>query len=262
MKKHVQLLLLLLIGFGLNSCELINDAFEEALDFEGIFESPDGMVIEAIGDNAYILKVGKTTQLGKTTLRVGNPFMVGVKYRKSSEDWSAITYTSQGEAEEHGFSYDGNSIYVYHGPLALRNWARTNTRPSTGGSTPSTGTPSTGTPTGGNITLLDVKNIEGALNSTKTYKITVPSGTKKLEVVLSGLETGGRPLSDLFVRRGQAPVINRSNGYSWTADCASVNPNYDDEVCIFNNPSSGEWYLTVYGYHAYWGANLKAVITK
>ena len=118
------------------------------------------------------------------------------------------------------------------------------------------------TPPSGTSTLLYVKNLEADRGNWVYYKITVPSGTKRLVVETFEENENGRNLGDLFVRYGQQPVINRSSGYTWTADCASIKPNRESEICSFENPAAGEWYLLVYGYHAFYGTSLRATITK
>jgi hypothetical protein len=121
--------------------------------------------------------------------------------------------------------------------------------------------PGTPTPSTGDIDLLYLKNLEGNEGSTKTYKVTVPSGAKKLVVKTFEEDAFGHNLADLFVRRGSAPTVNPAP-YNWAADCASVNPNRENETCTFTNPAAGDWYILVYGYHAYYATSLRVTYSK
>ena len=58
------------------------------------------------------------------------------------------------------------------------------------------------------------------------------------------------------------PTASRPNEqYAWTADCASIESNRAPERCTFSRPASGVWHILVYGYHAYYGANLTVTLT-
>ena len=112
------------------------------------------------------------------------------------------------------------------------------------------------------IVLLYNKMLEGDNNSSTFFTITVPSGTKKLVVETFEEDQWGHNLGDLFVSRGQRPAVHGEEPYRWTADCASVKPNREREVCSFNNPPAGTWHILLYGYHAYYSTSLKATISK
>lgn len=108
--------------------------------------------------------------------------------------------------------------------------------------------------------VMSEPGLEGDDGSSITWSIDIPSGLSRFEVVLEEEEFGSQ-LADLFVRRGSQASISELP-YNWTADCASVRPNRETEVCAFDNPQSGTYYITIYGYHAYWGAKLTATISQ
>lgn len=114
---------------------------------------------------------------------------------------------------------------------------------------------------GNTITLLS-ETVSGDAKSTITFKVVVPTGTKTLNVRLSEESINERQSADLVVRKGSAAVIKLSPSYSWTADCASIRENRETESCSFQNPPSGDWYVTVYGYNTFFVSLLKVTITK
>ena len=80
--------------------------------------------------------------------------------------------------------------------------------------TPSTPNPGTGGGTSqGDIELLYLKNLEGNDRSSKVYKVTVPSGAKKLVVKTFEEDINGHNLGDLFVKRGSQPTVTQSPSY-------------------------------------------------
>lgn len=50
---------------------------------------------------------------------------------------------------------------------------------------------------------------------------------------------------DLYVRRNSSPATNQ--GANTATQCASANTNTSNEVCTFDNPQSGNWYVGVRG---------------
>ena len=107
----------------------------------------------------------------------------------------------------------------------------------------------------GPVEILNQANIEGADKSLNVFKITVPAGTTTLEVFLE------QSLGDLYVKRGSPPVVDPVRSTSqFDADCASMKSNYDTEACRIANPAAGEWFIGVFGYHAYYGSTVRAVV--
>jgi hypothetical protein len=117
-------------------------------------------------------------------------------------------------------------------------------------------------PPTGTTTILLSQRVSGDAKAKLTYNVTVPSGTKSLNVILTEEFTYDRQTADLFVRKGSPAIINLSPSYSWTADCASIKPNRETENCNITNPSAGVWHITVYGYVSYFSCLLKVTITK
>ncbi len=127
------------------------------------------------------------------------------------------------------------------------------------GGDPGGGDPGGGT--GGTTVLLDEPNLSGSRGSSTPFTITVPPGATRL-VVTTGETQYGRNLGDLFVSHGQRPQVQNNSGYTWTAQCASVSPNREPDQCVFNNPQAGQWHIVLFGYHEYYGATLRAVVTR
>jgi hypothetical protein len=249
---------LVLLGgllLGLASCKKnpIDEVLDEVLDFSGAFETDNGMLIEVDvpAGRAVIRRFG--TSPFSSSLKLGEDFIVGmfpngenkyrgyVRGRNGLFDWSDITV-------------NGSELTFSNTLAGHERWRKAvYTPPSTptgGGGTPATGT---------RTILLSEGGLQGNERSAKTYKVTVGTGVKSLEVVLSE-ETGGRQLADLFVKKGSAPTASHYP-YVWTADCVGVEPNRETERCVIPNPS-GEYHILVYGYHEYWGTKLTVTAVR
>jgi len=98
--------------------------------------------------------------------------------------------------------------------------------------------------------LLDKTNLSGASGSFVHNAITVPAGTSSLKVVLSG----GTGDADLYVRQGSQPTTTTYNCRPYL--------NGNQETCTITNPAAGTWYVSLRGYTAYSGTNLKATATS
>ncbi|MGN6150608.1 MAG: M4 family metallopeptidase [Lysobacteraceae bacterium] len=97
-----------------------------------------------------------------------------------------------------------------------------------------------------NITLPSVAT--GGVSS--TYSYTIPSGTTKLVVAISG----GTGDADLYVRAGSAPTTSSYTCRPYLSGNA--------ETCTINSPTAGTtYYWNVRAYSAYSGVNLKATKT-
>ena len=108
------------------------------------------------------------------------------------------------------------------------------------------GTPGGG---GGTTTLSNgvaVSSIAGATGSWTHYKIAVPSGQSKLEIVMSG----GTGDADLYVKLGSQPT---SSSYDYRPYL-----NGNNETVTVTNPAAGDWYISLHGYSSYSGVTLKA----
>ncbi|KZN29875.1 alkaline serine protease [Pseudoalteromonas luteoviolacea S2607] len=90
----------------------------------------------------------------------------------------------------------------------------------------------------------------GASGSETHYLFKVPAGKETLTVTLSG----GTGDADLYVQQGQ-----KATQSSYT--CRPYKSG-NEEVCTFNNPAAGDWYIMLHGYSAYSGASLVAATSN
>ena len=108
------------------------------------------------------------------------------------------------------------------------------------------GTPGGG---GGTTTLTNGVAQTGLSASTgawKHFKITVPSGQSKLEII----QSGGTGDADLYVKRGAQPT---STVYDYRPYLGGNN-----ETVTVTNPVAGDWYISIYAYSTYASVSLKA----
>jgi hypothetical protein len=232
----------------------IDSALDEALDFSGVFETDNGMVIDldVQGGRATIMRFG-SSPFG-SMLKVGDDFIIGM-FSTGGDNYRGYVRRSNGMFDWSDMTLGAGGFTIASTMAGHQTWKKSSFTPSNPG-TGSGGTPSTGTST----TLLSQGGLEGNLRSQKTFKVTVPSGVKSLVAELTE-EEGGRQLADMFLRRGQAPTASH-DPYVWTADCAGVQPNRETERCVVPNPPAGDYYVMVYGYHEYWGAKLTVSIVR
>jgi secreted trypsin-like serine protease/subtilisin family serine protease len=103
---------------------------------------------------------------------------------------------------------------------------------------------------GGSVTALQngvsVASLSGASASSKLFSIAVPAGATNLSIRTSG----GTGDVDLFTRFGQLPTTS-------VYDCMSAALN-NTESCTNSAPSSGTYYVMLYGYSAYSGLTVTA----
>jgi hypothetical protein len=231
------------------------------LEWGGFYEATNGLVLELTTTGAIVRSTGNSG-LDQMGLKVDQPFFL------IDERLSDITWRGRGRVQSHFATHHDGSIQYWlplepvtatmtsstltfdNTPQGSRNFTRQGSGGNSGDS---------GADLAGEVILNQV--LEGDRDARISYKVTLPAGVRKLEVVLSEAEHG-RNTADLFVRRGTPPTVSRTPTYSWVADCASVRPNREREVCTFNNPASGEWHILVFGYHAFWGTRLTVTIWK
>ena len=96
--------------------------------------------------------------------------------------------------------------------------------------------------------------IAGSEGDKRILYFTLPANVKNMEIHTSESTNTYRNSADLFVRRGSAPTVTKTPSYSWVADCFSIKPNREDEVCVFDNPASGTWYNILFGYNTYFSS--------
>jgi hypothetical protein len=90
--------------------------------------------------------------------------------------------------------------------------------------------------------------VGGAIGSERAFTIEVPEGTGTLRLRM----TGGDGDADMLVQHGMRPTLD-------TYDCISTSI-FSEEECIFDLPSSGTWYVVVYGYTAYSNVAIKGML--
>jgi len=94
-----------------------------------------------------------------------------------------------------------------------------------------------------------VTGLAGAAGSDKFYKIVVPAGQAKLEIVVSG----GTGDVDMYVRKGSKPTTS-----DWDYRPYLIGNN---ETVTIDNPSAATYYIMLRGYVAYTNVTLKATYT-
>jgi hypothetical protein len=94
-----------------------------------------------------------------------------------------------------------------------------------------------------------VPGISGAAGSEKFYKIDVPAGQAKLEIMTSG----GTGDVDLYVRKGAKPT---TTAYDYRPYLVGNN-----ETVTIDNPDGATWYIMLRGSQAYADVTLKATYT-
>lgn len=102
---------------------------------------------------------------------------------------------------------------------------------------------------GGTTTLSNgvaVTGIGASTGTWKHYKITVPSGQSKLDIV----QSGGTGDADLYVKLGSQPT---SSSYNYRPYL-----NGNNETVNVTNPAAGDWYISIYAYSTYASVSLKA----
>src|SRR5690606_12356113 len=92
-------------------------------------------------------------------------------------------------------------------------------------------------------------NRSGNEGSTALYRVTVPNGASLLTVTTSG----GNGDVDLYVRQGQAPTPA-------SYDCESAGGD-NEEICEFETPAAGTWYILLEAFESYSGVTLTATIS-
>lgn len=100
-----------------------------------------------------------------------------------------------------------------------------------------------------------IMDVDGGLNDQVLRSFTCPSGYSKMTVKTicsqgAGCSSWNPNYADMFVSYGSIPqVSNLDFNYTWTADCSSILPNNEEEICNFNNPQAGTWNVVLFGYN-------------
>lgn len=246
-------MLAIFLMYGISGCKKISDTIEEVWEgyWAGVFDLGEGWQVELNGERANFVTAG-TNKVG---INVGDPFTIGMAqtgnnkwrgYVRSNNGFGSLVW---GNAEiidsKLKITPDGSSSYTIN--KGVKN----------------TGSGGTGGGIGSTAQVLLDQKVEGEKGDKKIFKVTVPTGVKQMEIRTT--EVAGVyyfNLADLFVRKGSDPMVTLTPKYSWTADCASVESNRADEVCIFSNPSAGVYHIMLYGYNSYFTSQLIVKIVK
>jgi pre-peptidase len=269
------LALLISATFSLSSCEKVSELDDDI----------DELIDQTLGIKALTEDLSKTssnfnnieglTLAGrdasseiKVNVSSGVPFgYVHKRYTLSGSVWSIKTTSYSGTI---GKSYFTNKSTANIVKVSVQNnvpnLTVNGTLVSSGSGSGGGGTSTTPPPPSSQI-LVD-KVLEGEKYAKQTLSFTLPSGVKTMEIRTSESSSAYYNAADMFVRRGSAPVVNgpkppnNTPAYTWTADCHGIKPNREQEVCTFNNPTSGTWYVTLYGYNTYYSSRVTVTITK
>ncbi|MEW4368183.1 PPC domain-containing protein, partial [Aliikangiella maris] len=150
-----------------------------------------------------------------------------------------------GNAESCSLNQAGGRYYVRL--KAYSNFSGVTLKGSYTGST--TPPPPPPPPPGGNDPINEtINDVSVSQGQWQHYTQELGSGYSTMTVEISG----GTGDADLYVRHGAQPT---SNSY----DCRPYK-NGNSELCTMNNPASGTWYISLYGYSSTSGItlNLKA----
>ena len=105
---------------------------------------------------------------------------------------------------------------------------------------------------GGQVSVITLSNgqtrsgLSGSSGSWQYFKIAVPSGQDKLEIIMSGGSGDG----DLYVKRGSSPT---SSSYDYRPYL-----NGNNETVNVTSPASGDWYIGIHAYSSFSSVSLKA----
>ncbi len=112
-----------------------------------------------------------------------------------------------------------------------------------------------GTTDSGELVSDTPSNATVGLKQWHHYTLDVTNDHSKLEVDLSGLTAD----ADLYLRREQRP--SGHIGENGVYDCSSTYGGNSAEQCVIDNPASGTWHVSVFGYETS-PYTLKAVLTE
>ncbi len=88
-------------------------------------------------------------------------------------------------------------------------------------------------------------NLSGSQGQWRNFSITIPAGSSRLEVNMSG----GAGDADLYVRHNALPTLSNYACRPWLTG--------NTENCTIDTPSTGTWYISIYGYEAYNSVDLE-----
>lgn len=121
-----------------------------------------------------------------------------------------------------------------------------------------------GTVTGTKTVLLSTV-VSGNAGDKLFRTVEVPANVKSIEFRTNEELAGQKNSVNIFVRHGSKPLVTQTQSYNleYTADCASVSINREQDACIIPNPKSGTWYIMFYDYNNfYFESNFVVTLTK
>lgn len=124
---------------------------------------------------------------------------------------------------------------------------------------------------GGGINSLDADTIffmdvPGNVHEKVPRSFNCPAGVSKMTVKTicsqgADCSNWNPNYADMFVSFGSVPEVSEVNyNYTWTADCASILPNNEEEICNFYSPQAGTWNVVLYGYNLYFISKLVVIV--
>jgi serine protease len=87
---------------------------------------------------------------------------------------------------------------------------------------------------------------QGTIGEFRYYKVTIPAGTTRMQVSISGGAGSGD--ADLYVRYGLLPSTSAWNARPYLEG--------SNESILATNPSPGDWYIGVHAYSSFSGVTL------
>ena len=252
-------LIFLLLGTVLlfNSCKKVDELLDLALDFDGIFANSIGWEVDLYELGTDNIGHAKYSKAGTPVsgFSVGTSFAYDME-RVDDDSWRGMVRSSGGYSS----TFTTGNISISGTTLTVSPDNRseyTLVKPGSSGSGGGTGGG------GGTTTTLAIDQlIAGSEGDKKILYFTLPANVKKMEIHTTESTNAYRNTADLFVRRGSAPTVTKTPTYSWVADCFGIKPNREDEVCVFDNPASGTWYIMLFGYNTYFSSQLKVTLTQ
>jgi|GEM_PF-5976755 len=273
----------------LSNCSKIDKEIDKAVDkfIEGVFVGPEGSELEFVpvtndpdhvphcrvelakkgtgllnsssyyyGEGAYYSKnIGDAVET-LSPLDENNSVYVG---SFPIDDWST---TARGR-----LTYNTNSItFTPEGSLYVGQPYTMNRKGTSGG-----GNNNGGNNNGGNNSGTDTayaQNIDGKKHEQKVVSVTLPSGLKSVTFKTVDQAGNYRNYADMYVRKGSEPKLTYNitqhgvANFSYQGDCGSDKANNESEVCVFQNPAAGTWYVTLFGYNQDFESRLLIITTK
>lgn len=264
--KRTAILATLIIStllFPIASCKKIRKGILEIkIVTNKILNTPDRYIAILVDDDLY----EPETEFLYTTVMSNVEFHYGYYWPKESA--RSLGYKHKCSGENPYFTAGDecdNSMPGENGHWMSSYVASTGATGNSGGTNSSGGSAGTSTTSTDQI-LLDV-TISGNTYDRKSTSVVIPAGLKSVTFRTHEPDNiNYKNSADMFVRKGSAPVVNhnppKDYTYTWTADFAGIAPNREEEVYTISNPSSGTYYILLFGYNTYFTSRLTVTGVK